>query len=120
MDAFRLAVGFLIVFGLLALLLVVSRRAKNKGTSFVNGLLLLKNGSFRLRRELGRKGGLASATNLQVERQHCLTPSHQLHVVTLDGQRLLLCTHPQGCSLLQQAPHIPGHEFAQKMEEACR
>ena len=120
MDVFRLAVGFLIVFGLLAVLLVVSRRSKDKRTSFVNGLLLLRSRSFRLRRQADRKGGSASPANLQVERQHRLTPTHQLHVITLDGQRLLLCTHPQGCSLLQQVPQTPGHEFALEMEEACR
>lgn len=120
MDVFRLAVGFLIVFGLLALLLVVSRRSKQKRTSFVNALMLLKSGSFRLRREMDRKIGSASATSLQVERQHRLTPSHQLHVITWGGQRLLICTHPQGCTLLEQVSHTTGNEFAREMEEACR
>jgi hypothetical protein len=37
---------------------------------------------------------------LSVLKRSHLTPNHQLHLVTAMGQQILLCTHPQGCSII--------------------
>lgn len=31
-----------------------------------------------------------------------LSPQHSLHVVEIDGSRLVVATHPQGCTLLKE------------------
>jgi flagellar biogenesis protein FliO len=36
-----------------------------------------------------------------------LTPSHAVHLVRIDGQELVVATHPQGCSLLWTASQEP-------------
>jgi hypothetical protein len=37
---------------------------------------------------------------LSVLKRSQLTPNHQLHLVIAMGQQILLCTHPQGCSII--------------------
>jgi len=36
-----------------------------------------------------------------------LTASHAVHLVRIDGQELVVATHPQGCSLLWTATQEP-------------
>jgi flagellar biogenesis protein FliO len=33
-----------------------------------------------------------------------LTPQHAIHLVRVDGRELVVTTHPQGCSILRDAP----------------
>jgi hypothetical protein len=37
---------------------------------------------------------------LSVLKRARLTPNHQLHLVIAMDQQILLCTHPQGCSII--------------------
>ena len=35
-----------------------------------------------------------------------LTPQHSLHLVRLSGKELLIATHPQGCTVVSEAPAL--------------
>ncbi len=56
-----------------------------------------------LRRKAGAwqpAGGRSKS--LQSLERLALSPQHSLHIVQVDGRRLVLATHPQGCTLLTE------------------
>jgi flagellar biosynthetic protein FliO len=85
MEIGRQVLSVLLVLALLAAALWVIRRATS--ASFL---------SVRLRRPMGR------AKALQTIERLALSPHHSLHLVQIDGRRLVVATHPQGCSLLTE------------------
>lgn len=97
----RLVAGFVVVFGLLALLALLCRRrnAQNRPAFRTSALLGFPFSSFLLKRY---KTGESKSPRLHVLRRVSLTPTHQLHLVSTDTASFLICTHPQGCSVLQQ------------------
>lgn len=44
---------------------------------------------------------LSAKAQLSVVQRTALTPQHALHVIDVDGQRLLVATYPNGCRLLR-------------------
>jgi flagellar biogenesis protein FliO len=81
MEAVQQVAGIVIVFGLLGLA-VWKLRA---GTS-----------PLPWPRARGNSRALASVERI------ALTPQHAIHVVRVQGRELVVLTHPQGCSLLQE------------------
>lgn len=68
----------------------------------------------------GRRGWLRArirsrsrpARELEIIERLNLTPRHQLHLMRVDGQTLLIATHPQGVQIVpvsQQASAAGGH-----------
>src|SRR5215467_13511217 len=97
----RLVAGFAVVFGLLALLALFCRRRNARSPRAVrtSGLLGFPFSSLLVKKY--EAAGSKSA-RLHVSRRVSLTPAHQLHLVSTDNASFLICTHPQGCSVLQQ------------------
>jgi flagellar biosynthetic protein FliO len=55
-------------------------------------------------RRWNQTGGRTPARGrcLQTIERLSLSPHHSLHVVEIDGDRLVVATHPQGCTLLKE------------------
>jgi hypothetical protein len=95
MDFLRVAGALITVFGLLGLLYFVSSRTKTRATLrprcapsiWPRSLRIAANGS--------------DADSLRLLRRINLTGTHQLHLIRASEEIFLLCTHPQGCSLLR-------------------
>ena len=85
MDSFREIAAVLLVFALLGAALWAARRWT--ASSFRAGSGLLTK---------------AHSRSLQGIERLALSPQHTLHLVQIDGRRLLVVTHPQGCSLLTE------------------
>ena len=85
MDVVRQVVSVLLVFALLGASLWMLRR---RGKISIRGLAG--------KRVRGTKSMIA------VERL-ALTPQHTLHIVRIDGRKVLVATHPQGCSIVTEA-----------------
>ncbi len=49
----------------------------------------------------------AATPRLESQGRIALTASHVVHLVRIDGQELVIATHPQGCSLLWIATQEP-------------
>jgi flagellar biogenesis protein FliO len=49
----------------------------------------------------------ATTARLESRGRIALTASHAVHLVRIDGQELVVATHPQGCSLLWTATQEP-------------
>jgi flagellar biogenesis protein FliO len=49
----------------------------------------------------------AATPRLESRGRIALTASHAVHLVRIDGQELVVATHPQGCSLLWTAGQEP-------------
>jgi flagellar biogenesis protein FliO len=79
----RQLLSVLLVFSLLGAALWALRRWS--AVSFRTG---------RWRRQPARSRALHSVERL------ALSPQHSLHLVQIDGRRLVVATHPHGCSLL--------------------
>lgn len=99
----QLVTGFATVFSLLGALALFCRRRSARGAPAAAGRLALLKfplPSFRFNR-----GGTGESayTQLRLLKRVSLTPTHQLHLISIDCASLLLCTHPQGCSVLQQS-----------------
>lgn len=85
MDVFRQALSVLLVFALLGTLLWALRR--NGRISF--------NGFGQARKPTpGREKAMVRVERLS------LTPQHTLHIVRINGEEVLVATHPQGCSVV--------------------
>lgn len=97
----QLVSGFVIVFGLLGLLAFFCRRksARNPSTIGNSALLKFPFRSFGVHR---RESGEGAPAHLRVQKRVNLTPTHQLHLISTASANLLICTHPQGCSILQE------------------
>jgi hypothetical protein len=97
MDILRLALALFIVFGLLGGLYFLSNRAKR--LSGIPGLRPISFSSLVKRQKPGPV--LLPDDDVRLLRRLHLTANHQLHFIALNGSRILLCTHPQGCQVLQ-------------------
>lgn len=96
MDILRVALALFIVFGLLGGLYFLSSRAKR-----LPGIPGLQSISFSSLVK-GQKPGPVPVPDHDVrllKRLH-LTANHQVHLIALNGSKMLLCTHPQGCEVL--------------------
>ena len=96
MEELRLIFAFAVVFGLLALLYLFA--GKSKAGSRVPFL----NFGTRLASTL-KPVTKVEAEPVTVSRRLNLTPTHQVHVLQMGNQKLLLCTFPGGCQLLSSA-----------------
>ena len=94
MDLFRVTLALVTVFGLLGSLYFVTTRAKNKGPRLLASAREACSGKFRL------AGSRNQAGELEILRRVSLTPTHQLHLVKTVQGEFLVCTHPQGCTIL--------------------
>jgi Flagellar biosynthesis protein, FliO len=84
------------VIGLLSGLLLLARRAAGgKGISFRSPL---QPRLFSFPRRL--KAGGDDQKGLSVLTQVALTPSHRLHLLSVGGEKVLLCTFAQGCTVI--------------------
>jgi hypothetical protein len=96
MDVLSPILAILFVIGLLAGLLLLARRAALSKPTSLN--------SFRQRRlfSFPRRANPVSdeQCGLCVVKQASLTPSHRVHLLLVAGQNVLLCTHPQGCTVI--------------------
>ena len=106
----QLVTGFATVFGLLGALALFcrSRNARTVPSTITKtALLKFPLSSFRFRRSDTPEN---VSMQLRVLKRVSLTPTHQLHLISIDSTSLLICTHPQGCSLLQSSPAeaVPG------------
>ncbi len=57
---------------------------------------------FLRRKAAGWQQPLGRARSLQSLERLALSPQHSLHVVEIEGRRLVVATHPQGCTLLTE------------------
>jgi flagellar biogenesis protein FliO len=48
--------------------------------------------------------GRAAGSRLVSTGRLALTPHHAIHLLRIDGRELVVATHPQGCSVLSDAP----------------
>jgi|SRR5271165_4964018 len=86
----------LFVIGMLSGLLLLARRAAiSKPISF-GSPGRLRMFSFPRRQNPGSE----DQRSLRVLKQVVLTPSHRLHLLLVAGDSVLLCTHPQGCTVI--------------------
>lgn len=97
----QLVTGFVIVFGLLGLLAFFCRHKSARNPTAVRSSALLKFPfrSFRVNR---RESVESAPARLLIQKRVNLTPTHQLHLISTESATLLICTHPQGCSVLQE------------------
>lgn len=95
MDFLRVALALITVFGLLGLLYFISNRAKAKGP------LCLARPRSIWRPRFGNAVNGSEPDSLRVLRRVNLTSTHQVHLLRASEETLLLCTHPQGCTLLR-------------------
>jgi hypothetical protein len=109
----QLVTGFAVVFGLLGLLALFCRRGKATSPSFIRRSASLKFPLPFLR--VNRCDPSDTPAPLRVMKRVSLTPTHQLHLISIDSTSLLICTHPQGCSVLHQ-----GAEKQQECSEGVR
>jgi hypothetical protein len=96
MDILRVALALFIVFGLLGGLYFLSSRAKR-----LSGIPGFQSISFSSLVK-GQKPGPVPLPDHEMrllKRLH-LTANHQLHFISFNGSKILLCTHPQGCQVL--------------------
>ncbi len=83
MDVLRQSLSVLLVFSLLGAALWALRRGGR--VSFLG---------------LARKRILGDTRSMIAVERLPLTPQHTLHMVRVNGQELLVATHPQGCTVL--------------------
>jgi hypothetical protein len=108
MDFLRVAVALITVFGLLGLLYFVSSREKARATLRSRCTQLMWPQKFRM------VVNGTDADSLRVLRRVNLTGTHQLHLICTSHGVFLVCTHPQGCSLLRasDAVSVPKQDAA--------
>lgn len=96
METWRVVVGLAVVFGLLALLRRLAARTSGRGAWRLLGSRPTLGSVLRIVRR-------TDATEpLRLVRRLNLTATHQLHVVADESATLLICTHPQGCTVLRK------------------
>ena len=109
MEVFLPIASSLFVIGLLYGLLLLARRAAvGKPISFGP---LNKPRLFSFPRRSNPGGD--DQKSLCVLKQVVLTPSHRLHLVRVTGEKVLLCTHPHGCTVIPatagEVEHVTPH-----------
>ena len=114
MQLVRITAAFLLVFGLLGLLFAFTRR-KRPGYTF-RWLPLLSNFRSVFARPLLSDACSAAPPALEVTRRISLTPTHKIHLISTAAEQLLVCTHPNGCTVLNrrlspETEKTPGERF---------
>jgi hypothetical protein len=94
MDFLRIAAALGSVFALLGTVYFVSNRAKTPSAvkAFRASLSWPRNRHSR---------NALDNDSVRVLKRVSLTATHQLHLIATTGGAFLLCTHPQGCTLLR-------------------
>ena len=118
MDFFRLAFAFVLVFGLLAWVAYRARRSQRPAPSAWSAWSLFFNQIPSLRGKLSASPELVSGS-VRVLQKTRLTVQHELHLITTSSETLLVCTHPQGCDVLQRLKRDSA-EFEAEVRAACR
>ncbi|MCU0247959.1 MAG: flagellar biosynthetic protein FliO [Bryobacter sp.] len=72
------------------------------------GVLLMLGATMFLLRRRGWIAPAASAGLLRPVASVRLTAQHSLHLVEVDGRRVLVAAHPAGCALLETRPAAEG------------
>lgn len=98
MDILRFLAAILIVFGLLGALRFFSSRAGKRPV--LPGFLKF---SWSAAFSRAAQGSAVSGERLRTVKRIHLTASHQVHLLQIDNESLLLCTHPQGCTVLRSS-----------------
>jgi flagellar biogenesis protein FliO len=65
-----------------------------------------------------RRAGDTGGPGLQIERNLPLSHQHRLYVVSVEGRRLLVATHPNGCTLLDRLDQTTGARDPARRAEA--
>jgi Flagellar biosynthesis protein, FliO len=89
MDVLRQVFSVLLVFSLLGAALWALRRG---GRISFPGFTL---------RSLAWKRALGNTKSMVAVERLALTPQHTLHLVRIHGREVLVATHPQGCSVME-------------------
>jgi hypothetical protein len=96
MDFLRVGLALMTVFGLLGILYVMTNAARRRTVA---------RGSTSVRtmwpRKLRVAGNGEGSKHLELIRRVHLTPTHQLHLISTTQEIFLVCTHPNGCTLLR-------------------
>lgn len=99
-DIFRLIAGLVIVFALLGALFVLSR----KGESLAKAWISILPRSAALPMSFKRNSEqIAPTAQYYVVQKGRLNPTHQLFFVSCEGERILFCAHPHGCTILHKS-----------------
>ena len=110
MEFLRVLVGLLVVFGLLGALHYFSKRLDRiRLAKFLDRMPAVR-----------RSPGMtkpASSEILRVFQRKSLTASHQVHVLGFGDEELLVCTHPQGCTLLSNRKGAMAEFSRQRLAE---
>jgi hypothetical protein len=104
MDILRFLVAIIVVFGLLGALYFLSNRGRKfAGLPGFFKLFLRPAGSARAGQPSGVNGD-----SLRVIKRLNLSATHQVHLLQIEEENVLLCTHPQGCTVLRSSEDRPG------------
>jgi hypothetical protein len=93
MDFFRVAAAFGTVFALLGIVYLFSNRARTRLAPKAFRAPLIWSRKVRVPKPL-------ESDSVRVLKRVSLTATHQLHLIGTAQDAFLLCTHPQGCTLL--------------------
>ena len=103
-DALRQAGAVLLVLGLLGAALWAFRHAGWYRPGIVGPTILM-----------GKSAGKAARQrSLEALDRLTLTPQHSIHVIGVEGRRLMVAVHPQGCTLLA---NLSSHPAANAKDE---
>jgi hypothetical protein len=103
MDILRFLVAIIVVFGLLGALYVLSKRGRR--FAGLPGFFKFSLGSAGSR---AAQAPVVSGDALRVIKRLNLSATHQLHLLQIEEGSVLLCTHPQGCTVLRSTEDRPG------------
>lgn len=98
MDLLRVLAALFIVFGLLGALHFFSRRGGKR--SPLPELVKFSLGKAGIR---ANNGNSPAAEQVRVIKRLNLSATHQIHLLQIDKENILLCTHPQGCTVLRSS-----------------
>ena len=90
-----MALALVTVFGLLGLLYSLAGAARRRIPRALIAPGTIWPGKFRV------SASQKNSAYLQVLRRVNLTATHQLHLISTTEDLFLVCTHPQGCTLLR-------------------
>jgi hypothetical protein len=93
MDFFRVVAGLGTVFALLAVVYFLSNRARTQMAVKALQAPVIWSRNFRVSKPL-------ESDSVRVLKRVSLTATHQLHWIGTPQGAILLCTHPQGCTVL--------------------
>lgn len=118
MDLIRLAGALVLVFGLLYLLVAAAKASRQRGGG-ASWLSVLPAGALQRPAFLNRKNSEAAAAFTVLQKTR-ITPTHQVHLLAIESDRLLICTHPQGCTVLHHKIDAgAGEAFLAEVKKAC-